>query len=49
MATVQDLATFCASGGIDWGIQVHKLHPAPMPGKPQASYGRADGILAGTV
>ena len=49
MATVQDLTAFCTLGRMDWGIQVHKSHPAPMPGEPRASYGRADGILAGTV
>ena len=49
MTPVQDSTTFCASGGMDQGIQVHKPHPAPMPGEPLASFGRADRILAGTV
>ena len=49
MAPVQDSTTFCTLRGMDQGIQVHKPHPAPMPGEPRASFGRADRILAGTV
>ena len=32
MAAVQDSITFCALGGMEWGIQIYKSHPAPTPG-----------------
>ena len=35
--------------GARQGILVHKPHPASMPGESRASFGGADGILAGTV
>ena len=33
---------FAASECMEWDIQLYKSHPAPTPGKPRASHGRAD-------